>query len=146
MRRSTFAQMSASRCMKRANRHRYGDAMPSKPSAIVVSVLVIAVVSAGVLFFYDPAVSVHLKNDSNKLLELSCEARDVIARPDSEVVIPVSWGQPEPCFVTVGKDENNHAGPYGGCVFVNPLLDHFTLLSQATHHWSIARCSALGSR
>jgi hypothetical protein len=138
--------MSASRRTKGARHHRYGDVVPSKPTVIIASILAVGVVAAGVVFFCDPTVSVQLKNDSNQLLELSCETRDVKAKPNAEVTIPVSWGQPEPCFVTVGMDRNDHAGPYGGCVFVNPPLDHFTLLSEATHHWSIARCSALGSR
>ena len=108
-------------------------------TGLIIGATAILVMSAlTTVFFVDPTITVHLKNDYPTRVSVSCQ-KSTDAQPGHELSIPISVFNPFPCWVYEGKstDENPK---YLGCLRFNPLVDHQALLSEVVSHLSEDHC------
>jgi hypothetical protein len=109
--------------------------------AIMIAAQVLVVFAAGALFVSDPKTNVHLKNDYQVPLDMSCGTGDVDAEPSKVVTIRVSIFEPEPCFVYIGKSTK-----YFGCFYLDPTTNRFARLSQGIQRDTEKDCEGMVGR
>jgi hypothetical protein len=109
--------------------------------AVAIAAPVAIAFGAGALFVSDPKTNVHLRNDYQVSLDLSCGTGDAYAEPSKVVNIRVSVFDPEPCFVYIGKSTK-----YFGCFYLDPTTDGFARLSQGVKRDSEKDCESMVSR
>ncbi len=108
--------------------------------------IAIAIVGGAVTLTTDPSQTVTLSNDHTYRILLSCEGGQPTVKPGKEVQVRVSILEPEPCFAyNDDLSTKNRAGPYVGCLFIDPFKSHGNTVSSVLQEISTYRCGNLGA-